>query len=341
MALLMAARILGPSLWDQVTNHSGRRMATIRLASLFATLTFSTVYFCQSYLALAVMIVAFGLSRNGILPQFEVVTLSYLDIAKQLHYYGRIRLWGSIGFILSVILLGPVLDRVNIHLLPTVILTLTMSIWILSLTIPESNAHNYHSSPHDSVWKILKSSEVLAFFTLAFLMQASHGPYNIFYTIYLEDYGYSRSLIGGLWALGVIAEVGIFLFMPRLLLRLGVRRILLGSLLLASLRWLLIGLFPVHLLVIIFAQLLHAATFGAFHAAAIDWVYHRFRGIHQGQGQTLYSSLGFGIGGAFGSFYSGHLWAINPSGTYFIAAAITVIAFFLAYFTIAESPASE
>lgn len=204
MALLMAARILGPSLWDQVTNHSGRRMATIRLASLFATLTFSTVYFCQSYLALAVMIVAFGLSRNGILPQFEVVTLSYLDIAKQLHYYGRIRLWGSIGFILSVILLGPVLDRVNIHLLPTVILTLTMSIWILSLTIPESNAHNYHSSPHDSVWKILKSSEVLAFFTLAFLMQASHGPYNIFYTIYLEDYGYSRSLIGGLWALGVL-----------------------------------------------------------------------------------------------------------------------------------------
>lgn len=337
MALLMATRILAPNIWGYIADYSGRRMTIIRLASLLAALAFSTVYLNHSYLALAGMMITFSLFWNGTLPQFEVITLTYLDLEKKPHHYSRIRLWGSIGFILSVTLLGPVLDHVSIGLLPTVILTLMIGIWFLSLTVPESNIYHYHSSDHRPLWKILQEPEILIFFTIAFLMQASHGPYYTFYTIYLEEYGYNRSLIGSLWALGVMAEVGIFLSMHRLLPSLGVRPILLGSLLFASLRWLLVGLFPSYLLIVIFAQLLHAATFGAFHAAAIDWVYYYFSGIHRGRGQALYSSLGFGAGGAVGSFYSGYLWAMSPNGAYLVAAIVAITAFWLAYFGIGHS----
>jgi PPP family 3-phenylpropionic acid transporter len=316
-------------------------MTIIRLASLLAALTFSTVYLNHSYLALAGMMITFSLFWNGTLPQFEVITLTYLDLEKKPHHYSRIRLWGSIGFILSVTLLGSVLDRVSMGLLPAVILALMIGICFLSLTVPESDIYHYHNSGQKPLWKVLQNPEILIFFTIAFLMQASHGPYYTFYTIYLEGYGYGRSLIGSLWALGVMAEVGIFLSMHRLLPSLGVRRILLGSLLLASLRWLLIGLFPSYLLIVIFAQLLHGATFGAFHAAAIGWIYHYFSGIHRGRGQALYSSLGFGAGGAVGSFYSGYLWAISPNGTYLVATTITIIAFCVAYFGIDRSPLKE
>jgi PPP family 3-phenylpropionic acid transporter len=337
MALLMAIRILAPNIWGYIADHSGRRMAIVRLASLLAALAFSTVYLNHSYPALAGVMMTFSFFWNGTLPQFEVITLTHLDLEKKPHHYSRIRLWGSIGFILSVTLLGLVLDQVSMGLLPAVILILIISIWLLSLTVPESNIHHYHSSDHKPLWRILQRPEILIFFTIAFLMQASHGPYYTFYTIYLEGYGYSRSFIGGLWALGVIAEIGIFLSMHRLLPSLGARRILLGSLLLASLRWLLVGLFPSYLPLVIFAQLLHAATFGAFHAAAIDWVYHHFSSIHRSQGQALYSSLGFGAGGAFGSFYSGYLWVMSPNGTYLIAATIAITAFCLAYFSIGRS----
>jgi PPP family 3-phenylpropionic acid transporter len=335
IALPMAIRILAPNIWGHIADRSGRRMTIVRLASLLAALAFSTVYLNHSYQALVGVMVTFSFFWNGTLPQLEVTTLTHLE--KKPHYYSRVRLWGSIGFIFSVALLGPALDYTSVDLLPAVLLTLMIGIWLMSLTVPESEIHHCYGD-RGPLWRILQKPEILIFFTVAFLMQASHGPYYTFYTIYMEGYGYSRSLIGSLWALGVIAEVGIFLSMHRLLPALRVRRILLGSLLLASLRWLLIGLFPSHLSLVIFAQLLHAATFGAFHAAAIDWVHRHFTGSHQGRGQALYSSLGFGAGGAFGSFYSGYLWAMDPNGTYLIAAAIAITAFCLAYPSIDRSP---
>lgn len=334
MALLMATRIVAPNIWGYIADHSGRRMIIVRIASLLAALVFSIVYLNHSYWTLAGVMVTFSFFWNGTLAQVEVTTLTHLG--KKTHHYSRVRLWGSVGFILSAALLGSLLDRTGMNLLPTVILILMTGIWLMSLVVPESNLHRHYSN-HGPLWRVLQKPEVLTFFAAAFLMQASHGPYYTFYTIYLEGYGYSRGLIGSLWALGVMAEVGLFLAMHRLLPTLGVRWMLLGSLLLASFRWLLVGLFPSHLPLMVLAQLLHAATFGAFHAAAIDWVHRHFTGAHQGRGQALYSSLGFGAGGAFGSFYSGHLWAMEPSSAYLAAAAIGITAFCLAYPTIGRS----
>jgi PPP family 3-phenylpropionic acid transporter len=116
------------------------------------------------------------------------------------------------------------------------------------------------------------------------------------------------SAIGWLWALGVLAEIGVFMIMHSLFQRYSLRGLMLSSLAIAALRWFMIALFPTHLILMIVAQLMHAVTFGIYHATAIRLIHHLFRGRHQGKGQALYSSLSFGAGGAVGSLYSGVAW---------------------------------
>ena len=127
---------------------------------------------------------------------------------------------------------------------------------------------------------MLLRPEVLAFLAACLLMQASHGPYYTFYSIYLDSHGYSRGLIGALWALGVVCEIVVFLLLRRLQSRVGLREVLLISFGLAGVRWLMIGYFPDELWLLVAAQVLHAATFGTFHATAVTMVHGFFTGRH-------------------------------------------------------------
>jgi PPP family 3-phenylpropionic acid transporter len=123
--------------------------------------------------------------------------------------------------------------------------------------------------------------------------------------------------------------------MQRLLARVALRAVLAASFFLAAVRWLLIGHYPESLAVLVLAQTLHAATFGSFHATAIQLVHRFFTGKHQYRGQAIYGSLSFGIGGAVGSFYSGHTWVtLGPTATFNIAAASAGLAFLVAWLLI-------
>ena len=169
-------------------------------------------------------------------------------------------------------------------------------------------------------------------------MQMSHGPYYTFYSIYMESYSYSLSFIGWLWALGVIAEVAVFMVMHRMVPVFGLRKLLLLSLILAAIRWTLIGKFPESMAIVLFAQLLHAATFGIYHAVAIQLIHEYFTGKHQGKGQALYSSLSFGAGGALGSFLSGYTYDyLGPATMFYGAAVVSIIAFVIAVKTVRTS----
>ncbi len=157
-------------------------------------------------------------------------------------------------------------------------------------------------------------------------MQMSHGPYYTFLTLHLERLGYSRGVIGMLWAVGVVAEVLMFMAMSRILARFSLRRVLMVSFLLAALRWLLLGSFAEFLWLLLFAQVLHAATFGSFHAAAIAFVQRSFGARQQGQGQALYAALA-GTGGALGALYSGYSWnALGATLTFSIASLAALAA---------------
>lgn len=328
MAMVMATKIVSPNIWGWIADHTGQRMRIVRIGGLLAAVCFAGVFFDSHYWWLALVMLAFSFFWNATLPQFEATTFNYLG--KHSHRYSGIRLWGSIGFIVAVAALGPVLDAQGVAILPVILLVLFTGIWLSSLLVPEQSSHHLPLT-HEPIFKVLRRPEVLSLLVVCFLMQASHGPYYTFYTLYLEDHGYSRSVIGQLWALGVVAEVGVFMLMHRWVPRFGLRPLLLTSLGLTVLRWVLIGQFPDWMAVMIFAQILHAASFGIYHAVAIQLIHRNFTGRNQGRGQALYSSLSFGAGGAVGSFASGMGWdTIGPANVYWLAALMALLALFVA-----------
>jgi PPP family 3-phenylpropionic acid transporter len=325
MALLMTTKIISPNIWGWIADHTGRPMAVVRLGSLLAMLAFSLIFFVQSYWSLALVMVLYSFFWHAALPQFESTTLSHLG--DEHHRYSQIRLWGSIGFIVSVVVLGSVMDLAGPGWLPPVLLLLFAAIWFSSLGVPESRRHHEEVNETGSLLDLLRKPEVIALLIVCFLAQASHGPYYTFYTLYLEAHGYSHSTIGQMWALGVIAEIGIFMAMHRLAPHYGLRTLLITALLLTTARWLMIGTSPDSLAILLVAQTLHAASFGIFHAVAITLFHRHFRGRHHGRGQALYSSLAFGGGGAFGALYSGMGWeSLGPTYTFAIAALLALIA---------------
>jgi PPP family 3-phenylpropionic acid transporter len=329
MAVLMGTKVIAPNVWGWIADHTGRRMSIVRLASLLSVVCFAGVFLADGFWPLALVMMLFSFFWNASLPQFEAVTLSYLG--KRIREYSRIRLWGSVGFILTVAGLGQFVDRLGIGLVPQVVLALYLGILLNSLVVPERGA-SLPQHQQESILAVLKRPEILAFLVVCFLMQASHSAYYAFYSIFMERHGYTSSMIGQLWALGVIAEVLIFLIMHRLLERWGARLVLLCSLAIAALRWLLVGAAPDNLVLVLFAQTLHAATFGTFHAAAIHLVHHFFVGRHQGRGQALYSSVSFGAGGAVGSLSSGYLWtSISPGSIFYFSAGYAALAVFIAW----------
>jgi PPP family 3-phenylpropionic acid transporter len=304
-------------------------MHIVRLASLASILAFAGVLIDSSYLWLAFVMLMFSFFWNATLPQFEANTLQHLG--EHSHHYSKIRVWGSVGFIAIVMALGQLLEYFSIAIMPYAMILMLAGIWLSSLYVPESTTRHLQID-HRPFKQLITQPAVLTFLVVCFLMLVSHGPYYTFYSIYLENHHYSRSFIGQLWALGVLAEVVVFLFMHRWLPYYGLRKVLLVSLLLAALRWLLIGFFPGHLIVIVFAQLLHAASFGTFHVAAIAWVHEHFVGQYQGRGQALYSMIGFGAGGVVGSLSSGYLWQTpGPTATFTLAALVSLLAYGLAW----------
>ncbi|MGD8999875.1 MAG: MFS transporter [Granulosicoccaceae bacterium] len=329
MAVVMATKIIAPNIWGWIADHTGQRMWIVRAGSLLAILFFTGVFFGQSYLWMAAVMAAFSFFWNATLPQFEATTFSHLG--DQTHRYSSIRLWGSIGFVIAAIGLGWELEVQGAGDLPVVLLGLFLGIWLISLIVPE-RAAGYLKLDELHLFDVLKRPEVLALIVIVFLMQLSHGPYYTFYTIYMEDHGYSRSFIGWLWALGVIAEIVVFLFMHRLIPAFGLRRLLLFSLAMAALRWCLLAWFVDSLLIMLLNQMLHAATFGVYHAAAIQYFHVYFRGRHQGRGQALYSSMSYGAGGALGALLSGYAWSgLGSTMTYLAAALISVLSIMIGW----------
>jgi len=328
-AVVVVAKIFSTYLWGWFADHTGKRIQVIQIASFFSAVTFFGILFTQSFWGILFFLTVFAIFWGASLPQIEAATLTHLG--ESTHAYSIIRVWGSVGFIFAVWSLGFIFEFIPISYVPVILLISMIVVWFMSLVIPDiSVEHSEHLNV--SLGKILFRPHILSFLLVCFLMLASHGPYYTFYSIYLEDNNYSKTLIGEMWALGVIAEIALFVIMHRLVNYFGLKSLLLFSLLLATIRWLLIGYFINFLGLLIIAQLLHAATFGIYHAVAIQYVHKFFRGKLQGRGQALYSSVGFGAGMAAGSLVSGYVWDRAGALVCFQGAAISAfLAFIIAW----------
>lgn len=306
MAVIQGTKIIAPNVWGWLADRSGRRAGIIKLGAMLSLLLFSGITFAAGYWWLIAVMALFSFFWNAVLPQFEITTLR--SLGEETHRYSHVRLWGSVGFIVSVAGLAPVLERFGMSVLPWLVTALLFALWLNSLTIREGADEATDQRPNESLCRTLRYPAVLLLLLSAFFSQASHGPYYTFFTIYLEEFGYSRSAAGQLWALGVLAEVGIFLILHRWLPRFGEWRLLLAALFLTTVRWIAVATLVTNPILIVAAQTLHAASFGVFHVAAINLIFRYFPASLQGRGQALYASLSFGLGGALGSSISGYVW---------------------------------
>jgi PPP family 3-phenylpropionic acid transporter len=324
MALPQLTRILAPHLWGWLADHTGRRIGVVRISGAAGMIAFLGVFTGDSFALLFVVLFAMMFFWSAALPLVEATTLSKLgdDTAR----YGRIRVWGSVGFIAAVVAVGYLIDATGPRSVLWVIAGLMAGMLLLSFTLAEARPEP-HESDDLPVWQIVRKPAVLALIGASALMAAAHGPYYTFYTIHLVDHGYSKSAAGWLWALGVICEIGIFIWMSRLYRAFTLRSILIASTLLAALRFVVIGWGADSIVLLLAAQTLHAASFGSFHAAAIGVVHKLFRGRHQARGQAIYGSLAYGLGGTAGGLASGYAWGgLGPALTFTLAAGCGLLA---------------
>ncbi|HZV97508.1 MAG TPA: MFS transporter [Methylophilaceae bacterium] len=327
MSLFQVARIFAPSLWGWVADHTGRRVSIIQWLAGLSLLSYAGVFFGSSFSWLFAVMLMLSFFWSASLPLIEAITLGHLG--DRLDRYGHIRMWGSIGFIGAVIGLGYLLDFTDIQALLWVIFALLTMVLVLSRYIAEPGVKAPHGD-YGSLWSILRRREVVALMAACFMMAAAHGAYYTFYSIYLVDHGYSTGQVGWLWALGVICEILVFLYMPRLTAWFGLRQIMLASLILAFVRFFVIGWAVDFWWLILLAQTLHAATFGTYHATAVALTHRYFKGPHQSKGQGFYTSVSYGLGGTFGAVVSGYAWeAVGPSWTFTLSAACAMLGFAL------------
>ncbi|MEH6550889.1 MAG: MFS transporter [Pseudomonadales bacterium] len=330
-AILMVTKVVAPNAWGWLASRTGHRLSLIRFANLAALLIFSGVFLGDSFLLLALVTAGFSFFWNAVLAQFEVITMGHLG--KQYQHYGRVRVWGSVGFIVVVVGLGWLFERQPISLLPIAMALSLALLWLCSMTIQEVSIKSLER-PTGHLKEILKKPWVAGFFVVTTLLQVSHGVYYTFYSIHLEAAGYSRMFTGQLWALGVIAEVLIFLLMHRLFRRYSLRGMLLFSLFVSCLRWYLIGFYVQFVSLLLIAQLLHAFSFGMTHAVAVEFIRQQFVAQQQGQGMAIYSGISFGGGGAIGALISGFTWELGAETTFMVAIIASALAFLVAWWSV-------
>jgi len=271
-----------------------------------------------------------SLFTSSTIPLAESLTLSH--VASTNSSYSKIRLWGSVGFIVASFFLGIIIDIYSITILVWALLFTQLIILLLSFSIPDKKFELIGNTKR-SIWKVLKKPEVIALLIGCALMVSSHGLLYNFYSIFLKEQNYSSSLIGILWSIGVIFEIFIFILMPKILNKFNLKEVLMISLFLAVIRFFLIGYYVDILWVLIIAQILHAATFGSFHVASVELVSIHFNREHHSRGQSIYNSITYGLGGTIGGLGGGLMIdQYGAASTFMLSSILPLIGFLVIFF---------
>jgi PPP family 3-phenylpropionic acid transporter len=339
MSLFQISRIFAPNFWGWLADHTAKRVIWIRLTALLGMLGFTLVFWAHGFWALFFVMAALSLFTSSTLPLSESLTLAHLATTNG--HYSRIRMWGSLGFIVASIVLGYATDTFGIKSMLWFVLGVQVILFALTFKLPEAQI-TPHVHDHFNIWQVVKQPNVIALLVGCALMVTAHGVLYNFYSIYLEKHGYSKSAIGLLWSVGVVCEIGIFMLMPKIMARFSLKQILLVSLVLAVIRFSLIGAAVDHVVLIIVAQTLHAATFGSFHAASVEVITQYFNGRHQAKGQAIYNSVAYGVGGTLGGLAGGYgLQYLGGQATFSYAAAFPLLGFLVIWLGLKLTPHNQ
>tara|TARA_B100000780_G_scaffold11708_1_gene8052 strand:- start:1202 stop:2365 length:1164 start_codon:yes stop_codon:yes gene_type:complete len=336
LSLFQMCRIFAPNIFGWLADRSGERVKWVRITSFFGVLGFVGIFWANTFYSIFFVMMAMSIFTSSTLPLAESLTLSHLEANKANSDYSRIRLWGSLGFIFASLVLGFFIDNSGAKSLIYGLLIAQIIIFLLSFVIPDK-VITLQEGKKRSIWGVLKKTEVIILLTGCALMVSSHGLLYNFYSIFLQEQGYSNTIIGILWSIGVVFEILIFIMMPMILKKITLKSVLLISLLFAVVRFFLIGSFADSLPILIFAQIMHAATFGSFHVASIQLISNFFNNEHQARGQSLYNSVTYGVGGTIGGLGGGYLidyW--GTANTFVFSATLPLLGFIIIYLGLSD-----
>ncbi|MEG3638718.1 MFS transporter [Magnetococcus sp. PR-3] len=337
IALIHGMRVIGSPLWGHWADQGSRKR--IIVITSFATLgIFSLYFFGTSFWYLVMVTILYSFVHAAPLSLVDATAME--QATKHNGQYGRIRVWGSIGFIAAAQLVGLLLDWQPITLILPIITLLIVADVILALLMPKEDKHCEKEKKPDRAMMVITDPRLTWFYLAAILMQFSHSGYYGFFSLHMEASGYTRGEIGTFWSIGVLAEV-LLLTWSRPFLNIGVSKLLLISLVLASLRWS-VYVSTSHWLIIALVQTLHAFSFGAFHVASMKRLHDLAPAGRRASTQSWYSALSFGIGGGLGMACSGYLYKqIGSDGLFAVmaaAAALGVVACYRAVVLYQRNP---
>jgi PPP family 3-phenylpropionic acid transporter len=315
-SLPSATRLFAPYLWAWMSDHSGHRVWLLRYCASAALLVSLTLWHPWGVVGLFVVLLVLFTHTSAMMPLSETVLAQQVSQSGRFdaRRYGRVRVWGSLGFLVTVLAAGAWFERHGMGSFPAwtalTLLAVVVSVWLMPST---REVRHPHANPV-RVWHVLVRRPVRWFFASVFLHVLSHVFIYIFFSLYLHELGYSKTVIGLLWASGVVVEIGWFISQGRWLPRwsLGGWLVLAGVVLVF--RMLVTAAVPHWLWLLFLAQATHAITFAAHHSVCIALVSEHFPGRTQARGQALYSVIGYGLSGVTAGLLGGwvsSIWGLD------------------------------
>jgi PPP family 3-phenylpropionic acid transporter len=328
-------RVFAPYAWSWTGDHWGhgaRRHLLLRIATGAALVSALGLLVAREYAAVSLVMLLIFLANGGIVPLAEAALSQRLATAQGLDVgrYGRVRAWGSVGFIVSVVASGAALQWLGTGALPGLAVLLCAALAAAAWAVPAAPATTPASSAAAAagVWQVLRRPAVAWFFAGTFLTVLGHVSLYAFLSLYLVDLGYGKTAVGALWAVSVAAEIVFFWTQAHWFSRWNAATWLVIAAAASALRFAAMAVVGGSTTVLVLAQSLHAVTFAAHHAACIAMVDRHFAGRLRGRGQALYATLGYGASGVLGGVAGGAISQRWGFAAVFGAAAVVSLAAF-------------
>lgn len=315
-------RVIGPPLWGGWADRSQRGVILLRWSAAGALSLVVLLPLTRSAPEVALVLIGLCFMTAGQMPIGEAMAIR--QIQGDPGGYGRIRIWGSVGFIATVIGGGALLDQLGLPAWPALMALSLLALLGVTLAMREQAAPS--RGLFQPLGARLREPAVVAFLASVFFMIFAHGALYGFWSLYLERQGYSRTAIGAIWAIGVVAEILLFALQRRLFERFSAVALLAFSLWFAALRFAWVASTDAQVLVVVVSSLMHAVTFGLHHSASMALLHRLFPPAQQARAQAIFIVVGYGLGAGLGGVMAGLLWEhLSPSAPWWGAAAACVL----------------
>lgn len=319
-ALRTLATALFPLIWGAIADKFSIRRPIFIFCHFLSTTIWAFYLLTADFWFMLAITGFYGIFYAPLISFLESFSMDLPD--KEKNRYGMLRAWGSISFIIMVAAVGRAIDIFSADIIILLILAGSLIQAVLALKVPSAGRRGEISFTAGA--KTLFSKRVIVFLAAAFLMLVSHGTYYGFFSIHLENIGFNSTFIGFAWALAVFAEIVVMIYSAPLLQRFSHEKVLIAAFAMTGFRWFVLA-GAQSAPVILFTQLFHAFSYGAFHVASILYIDKLTPPEAKTLGQAVNNAVTYGLGMMVGFFANGYFFEISGAPKLFAASGIMAV----------------